>query len=110
MAIKSEVHQRSVATHEGASKRLLLSTYGKQLFRAVTSVGTNLAERQSSYEGKEFARYVGISLRSAMEVDYWFATLQNLLDHPGAFNEIEAKNLEVIKMLRGLRKSLSSEN
>lgn len=47
----------------------------KQLFRALTSIGANLAEGYESYEGKEYIRYINIAIRSGVEVDHWLATL-----------------------------------
>jgi four helix bundle protein len=82
----------------------------KQLFRALTSIGANLAEGHESYEGKEYIRYINIAIRSAVEVDHWLATLvtsgSNSME---TINSLEQKNLEVIKMLKGLRKSIEEK-
>ena len=82
---------------------------GKQLFRAISSVGANLAEGQDSHEGKEFIRYISIAVRSAIESDHWLATLQNLGVSSGELEQLAATNHETIKMLKGLRKSIEEK-
>lgn len=79
---------------------------GKQLFRAVSSIGANIAEGQDSYEGKEFIRYINISIRSAIETDHWLNTLQNLDIKSEAVENLLNMNVEVIKMLKGLKHSI----
>ncbi len=80
----------------------------KQLFRAISSVGANIAEGQDSYEGKEFIRYFNIAIHSGIECDHWLATLENL--YPSlSFEKLKANNLEVIKMLKGLRRSIEQK-
>jgi len=81
----------------------------KQLFRAVSSVGANLAEGQDSYEGKEFTRYINIAIRSAIESDHWLATLENLTGERKQIQKIMSDNVEVIKMLKGLKKSIETK-
>jgi four helix bundle protein len=81
----------------------------KQLFRATSSIGANLAEGQSSYEGKEFIRYINIALHSAVECDHWLATLENLYEGKIDIKPLQSSNLEVIKMLRGLRNSIEEK-
>ena len=79
---------------------------GKQLFRAVSSIGANIAEGQDSYEGREFIRYINISIRSAIETDHWLSTLQNLDVKGEAIENLSSMNVEVIKMLKGLKHSI----
>ena len=82
----------------------------RQLFRAITSVGANLSEGYESYEGKEYVRYINIAIRSAVEVDYWLSTLKAISQNFGDdIQSLEQKNLEVIRMLKGLRKSIEEK-
>lgn len=81
----------------------------RQLFRSITSIGANIAEGHESDSNKEFARYLKISIGSAVETDHWLITLTNLLDKKVAeIEKLTALNLEVIKMLKGLKKSIES--
>jgi four helix bundle protein len=43
----------------------------RQLFRAATSVGVNIAEGYGRYTGSEYIDYLTISRGSANEVDHW---------------------------------------
>ena len=80
----------------------------KQLFRAISSIGANIAEGQDSYEGKEFIRYLSIAVRSSIECDHWLATLENLYLNL-SFEKLKTSNLEVIKMLKALRGSIEQK-
>jgi len=51
-------------------KKYAYEHIAKQLFRAITSIGANLAEGHSNYQGKEFNRYIEIALNSAVESDF----------------------------------------
>ncbi len=84
-----------------------------QLLRASFSVGANIAEGFGKYLGKEYCRFLQISLGSAREVEYWLELLKDIDN--GFENEIIRilnTNSEVIKMLvvtlKNLKKSDSS--
>ena len=81
----------------------------KQLFRAISSIGANIAEGQDSHEGKEFIRYLSIAIRSAIEADHWLCILKNLSKDIGKINCLFDSNAEVIRMLKGLRKSIEEK-
>jgi four helix bundle protein len=78
----------------------------EQLFASITSVGANIAEGYSDYEGNEYQRYLKISLRSAYETDHWLTTLQSLVNGRRGkidrqkLQEINSLNLETIKILK----------
>jgi four helix bundle protein len=46
----------------------------RQLFRAATSVGANIAEVHGRHQGKEYIHYLTISQGFANEVDHWLHT------------------------------------
>lgn len=63
----------------------------RQLFRAATSIGANIAEGHGRHAGQEYIHYLIIARGSANEVDHWLNTaidckignqsnLQNLVD------------------------------
>ena len=79
----------------------------KQLFRSLTSIGANLAEGSEYYEGAEFQRYIKIALASAIESDYWLRTLLEI--NNDSVKELVPLNVETIKMLKGLLKSIQQK-
>lgn len=71
-----------------------------QLLRAVFSVGANIAEGFGKYQGKEYLRFLSISLGSAQEAEYWLELLKDIF--PQFSSELDlilSKNGETIKML-----------
>jgi four helix bundle protein len=75
-----------------------------QLFSSVSSVGANIAEGYSDFEGNEYQRYLKISLRSAFETDHWLTTVQSLVNGTSKkseqlIEEIDSLNTEIIKIL-----------
>jgi len=78
-----------------------------QLLRASFSVGANISEGFGKYQGKEYRRFLLISLGSANETEYWLELLKD--SYPEFSQQIElilARNLESIKMLTSAVKSL----
>lgn len=80
-----------------------------QLFRAVGSIPSNIAEGYGRNSRKSFRQFVVISRGSSFEVNCW---LEIILETDG-FNKIKVKefierNEEISKMLSGLMKSLSN--
>lgn len=49
----------------------------KQLLRAATSVGANIAEGYGRHEGKEYIRFLEIAYGSSNEVDNWLAIMRD---------------------------------
>jgi four helix bundle protein len=79
-----------------------------QLFRAATSIGANIAEGCSQRTRKEFARYVGIALRSCSEVEHHLILARDLETIPkGTYEALVSQTITVRKMLYGLRAALS---
>ena len=83
--------------------RVILS----QLIRASASVGANIAEGFGRYKGKEYERFLQISLGSANETEYWLLVLKDL--NPGFTDETQKiinKNQESIRMIATSLKTL----
>lgn len=71
-----------------------------QLMRAAFSIGANIAEGFGKYKGKEYSRFIQISLGSARETEYWLELLKEI--YPRFSSGIEqtlSLNSETIKML-----------
>ncbi len=57
-----------------------------QLYRAVGSIGANLAEGYGRHSGKERAHFYEYSLGSARESRHWYYMARHILD-PEVFNQ-----------------------
>jgi four helix bundle protein len=53
------------------------SIIAKQLMRSSTSVGANLVESKGATSKKDFANFIGYSLKSANETLYWLCLLRD---------------------------------
>ena len=51
-------------------------TVSKQLLRAGTSIGANIAEAQQAQSRADFISKMSIALKEAVETDYWLRLLQ----------------------------------
>lgn len=74
-----------------------------QLFRAVSSIGANLAEGFGRNYSGSFRQFVGIARGSSFETDYWLEMIleTNVFDSKILTGFIE-RNVEISKMLSGL--------
>lgn len=78
-----------------------------QLFRAISSVGANLAEGFGRNYNRSFRQFVSIARGSAFETEYWLEIVLDL----GSFDSkivsgfIERNN-EICRMLSGLMKNM----
>lgn len=72
----------------------------RQVIRSSASVGANIAEGFGRFKGKEYARFIQVSLGSANETDYWLHLLKEIYPRFSMeINDIIMKNEETIKML-----------
>ncbi len=81
-----------------------------QIVRSSASVGANIAEGFGRYKGKEYKRFLQVSLGSANETDYWLTII--IKTYPAfedEINKIVAKNLETIKMLASSLRTINSK-
>lgn len=82
-----------------------------QLLRSVMSVGANIAEGYGRYGGKEYTRFLQVSLGSANEVDYWLFLLKEIVSKK-LVKEVDMiidKNTETIKMLASAVKTIKGK-
>jgi four helix bundle protein len=78
-----------------------------QLVRAADSIPSNIVEGCGSASGREFARYLDISIKSAFEVEYRLQAARDsdLIDD-WTWNSMTAEVIEIRKMLFGLRRTV----
>lgn len=84
---------------------------GKQILGSSTSVCANITEGHSSGSIKEYNRILRIAFREAKETDNWLQVLKKSKKFARAniitiVKFIEADNMEVIRMLFSLKKSI----
>jgi len=83
----------------------------KQLLRAVTSIGANIAEGYGSYEGKEYARFLRIAYGSSCEADNWLVLLSDSgLIPRKPVDELIKDNEEILKILTTMIKKLKDNS
>ena len=74
------------------------------------SIGANIAEGYGRFGGREFSRFLQISLGSANESDYWLLLLKgNNLGFAREIDKLIDINTEVIKMLAKSLKTLRNK-
>jgi len=78
-----------------------------QIIRAAMSIPTNIVEGAGQKTGKEFARFIGIALNSASEVEYHLMMARD--DRVIGLSEaksLASRTIEVRKMLHGLQSAV----
>ena len=83
----------------------------KQLLRAGTSIGANLAESQQAQSRPDFISKLSIGLKEAVETNYWLRLLHatnHLTDTE--FESISADCTELEKMLTAIIKTTKENN
>ena len=82
-----------------------------QLRRAASSVAANIAEGCGCNSNREFARFLGIALRSASETEYHLLLAQDLgyLDTE-TYESLNDQVIEVKRMLTGLIEKLNADS
>jgi four helix bundle protein len=80
-----------------------------QIKRAAVSVALNIAEGSTGQSNAEFNRFLGIALRSNIEVVScnYLAKKRNIISEDD-FNKIYSSSEEILVMINGLRKALKS--
>ena len=73
----------------------------RQLVRAATSIGANIAEGHGRHIGLEYIHYLLVAQGSANEVDHWLNTaLDCEIGNPVALQQLINLNTETRKMLK----------
>lgn len=78
-----------------------------QLFRAVSSIGANIAEGFGRNYSGSFRQFVGISRGSSFETDYWLEIILETKDFDSnIITGFIERNVEISKMLSGLMRKM----
>ena len=92
-------------------KTMQAQEIARQLFRASTSVGANIAEGHGRHIGQEYIHFLIIAQGSANEADHWLNTaLECEIGNAENLKRILALNLETSKMLAATINSLRNQS
>jgi four helix bundle protein len=92
-------------------KTMQAQEIARQLFRASTSIGANIAEGHGRHMGPEYIHFQIIAQGSANEVDNWLNTVLDCgIGNSDNIKRILALNLETRKMLSGSINSLRNQD
>ena len=92
------------------SKTMQAQSISRQLFRAATSKGSNIAEVHGRHSGAEYIHFLLIAQGSANEVDHWLHTASECsLSNPQSLQNIIKMNNETRKMLNATIKTLKTK-
>ena len=86
-------------------------TLSKQLLRAGTSIGANVAESQQGQSRADFIAKLSIALKEAVETNYWLRLL-NATDYlsEAEFSSIMEDCREIEKLLTAILKTSRNSN
>jgi four helix bundle protein len=77
------------------------------MIRAAMSISANAVEGAGQKSGREFARYIGISINSASELEYHLTMARDIGALKDAeFERLSNQTVEVRKMFHGLLTSV----
>jgi four helix bundle protein len=92
-------------------KTIQAQEIARQVFRAATSIGANIAEGHGRHIGQEYIHFLIIAQGSANEVDHWLNTALDCgIGIPENVRQILVINQETRKMLSSAITSLRSQN
>jgi four helix bundle protein len=78
-----------------------------QLTRAADSIATNIVEGCGSATNKEFARFLDIAIKSAIETENHLISSRDLhLLAPSDWQRLDTETVEIRKMIFGYRKKI----
>ena len=106
LQLSSDIHD---LTRSFPNEELYILT--SQIKRAADSIVLNIAEGSFGQSDREFNRFLGIALRSGMEVIacLHLAKTRNLINEPD-FNEYREKADHIIRMIQSFRNRLKSDS
>ena len=98
----------------GAVKKFRGADYASlrsQMLRAAMSIPTNLVEGVGQKTGREFARFIRISLNSSSELEYHLLLAKDFeLMEAEVFTTLLTETIQVRKMLHGLLRKVNARS
>jgi len=111
LAVWEKSHQLVIEIYKVTGYFPQEELYGltSQLRRAASSIPANIAEGSGRGGNKEMAHFLRIAQGAAHEVEYHLLLARDLKFLPDeSYSQLEAKSIEVQRMLAGLITSVSS--
>ena len=79
----------------------------KQILRSGTSIGALVKEAEHAQSKADFLHKMNVALKEANETEYWLMLLKDSkYIEEKSFNSIHGENVEIIKLLASIVKSL----
>ena len=87
------------------------SVIAKQMLRAGTSIGANIAESRYAQSKADFASKLQIALKEASETEYWLELLRDaeLVESGSAFDSMCEDCTEILRLLTASVKTAKTE-
>jgi len=105
LLVWQKAHQNALALIELFDRRSFrFNRVTEQALAAATSIGANIAEGAQTPTARQKKNYWQIALNSSYELDNWLQIFKDskAFTDKEHFGEIEARNIEVIKILTSL--------
>ena len=101
LVLKSRAFALKVVQMYRALQRAGEQILSKQLLRAGTSIGANIAEGQYAQSKADFVTKYTIALKEASETDYWLELILSAgcLSDPSSCKELIEDNKELLRLL-----------
>ena len=101
LVLKSRAFALKVVQMYRALQRVGEQILSKQLLRAGTSIGANIAEGQYAQSKADFVTKYTIALKEASETDYWLELILSAgcLPDPSPCKELIEDNRELLRLL-----------
>jgi len=113
LKVWQKAHEMALSVYKATLSFPREEIYGllSQLRRAASSVPANIAEGCGCDGNREFARFLGIALRSASEAEYHLLLARDLgyLDIK-TYDGLNYQVIEVKRMLTGFIRKLNADN
>lgn len=112
LIVWQKAHQLTLAVYQITATFPREELYGltSQLRRACSSIAANLAEGCGRNGDAEFARFCGIAMGSASELEYHLLLARDLkLIQPADYEKLAPRATELKRMLTGLMQKLNAD-
>jgi len=113
LQVWQKAHEVTLAVYRITSAFPRSEIFGltRQMRRAASSIGANLAEGCGRGGRAEFAHFCSIAMGSASELEYHLLLARDLkLIKPEDYNDLSPRVIELKRMLTGLRKKLKTDD
>jgi four helix bundle protein len=113
LTVWQKAHEVALSIYKATQLFPQQETYGltSQIQRSASSVAANIAEGCGCNGNREFARFLGIALRSASETEYFLLLVRDLTYlESETYTTLNIQVVEVKRMLTAFIKKLNTDS